>query len=198
MNAQALSVTSVHRLNRKTVLKGCGSGCLLLLFFSISAFADTHYVSLSGSHTVPFTNWATAARDIQAAIDAASAGDTILVTNGVYDTGGKVLQGGTLTNRVVIDKAVRIRSVNGPDVTVVSGNGSARCFYLSNTLVLVSGFTITGGMTRYQMGYSDKLDGGVCTSITVAQWSIASSRGIRLVIMTAPRGVGVCSSVVKV
>ena len=47
MNAQALSVTSDHRFHRKTVLKGCGSGCLLLLFFSISAFADTHYVSLS-------------------------------------------------------------------------------------------------------------------------------------------------------
>ena len=72
MNAQALLVTSVHRLHRKTVLKEFGSGCLLLLFFSISAFADTHYVSLSGSHTAPFTNWTTAATNIQAAIDVAS------------------------------------------------------------------------------------------------------------------------------
>ena len=39
MNAQTLSVTSVHRLHRKTVLKEFGSGCLLLLF-SISAFAS--------------------------------------------------------------------------------------------------------------------------------------------------------------
>ena len=38
----------------------------------------TNYVSLDGSHLHPFTNWATAATNIQDAIDAASSGDTVL------------------------------------------------------------------------------------------------------------------------
>ena len=131
MNAQTLSVTSVHRLHRKTSLKEFGSGCLLLLFFSISVFADTHYVSLSGSHTAPFTDWMTAATNIQAAIDVTLDGDTVLVTNGIYATGERAFYG---ANRVAITKPVRVRSVNGPAMTIIEGarllDGPVRCAYV--------------------------------------------------------------------
>jgi len=51
----------------------------------IDAPAATHYVwQDSPNPTVPFTNWATGAHTIQEAVDAAQAGDTVLVTNGVY------------------------------------------------------------------------------------------------------------------
>ena len=154
MNAQALSVTSVHRLHRQTVLKEFGSGCLLLLFFSISAFADTHYVSLSGSHTAPFTDWMTAATNIQAAIDVAVDGDTVLVTNGVYDTGGRIVYG-ALSNRVAITRPVKVRSVNGPAMTIIQGSrvqdGAVRCAYVGTNAVL-EGFTLTKGATRFFNG----------------------------------------------
>ena len=47
-------------------------------------FAAVHYVDLnSPSPSPPYTNWASAARIIQDAVDAAAAGDEIVVTNGI-------------------------------------------------------------------------------------------------------------------
>ncbi|MEI7733446.1 MAG: PKD domain-containing protein [Verrucomicrobiota bacterium] len=121
----------------------------------------------SPNPTPPYADWTTAAQTIQTAVDAAQAGDTVLVTNGVYATGGRAVSGLT-TNRVVIDKAVKLRSVNGPDVTVIqgyrmpgstNGNGAIRCVYLTNGTVL-SGFTLTNGATLV----SDNGGGAWCAS----------------------------------
>ena len=161
MNAQTLSGTSVHRLHCKMGWKEFGSGCLLLFFFSISALADTHYVSLSGSHTAPFTDWLTAATDIQAAIDVASGGDTVLVSNGVYAAGGAFAAG--MTNRVAITNAVTVRSANGPDVTIIQGQGpmgsaAIRCAHVADGTKLV-GFTLTKGFTQTSI-YGNASSGG--------------------------------------
>jgi hypothetical protein len=120
----------------------------------------------SPSPTAPYTNWGKAAHTIQAAVDAAQAGDTVLVTNGVYATGGRAVSG-TMTNRVAVDRAVVVRSVNGPGVTVIrgfqvpgttNGDGAVRCAYLTNGAVL-SGFMLTNGATR-AFGNADKEQGG--------------------------------------
>ena len=115
-----------------------------------SAFADVRYVAVSNASPVaPYTSWATAATNIQDAVDEATDGDTVLVGDGVYAAGGRSVYG-TLTNRVAITKAVTVQSVNGPDVTVItgqgSGNGPMRCAYLTNGAVL-AGFTLTHGST---------------------------------------------------
>lgn len=117
--------------------------------------AAIRYVAASGSHTSPYTDWTTASHDIQTAVDAASAGDTILVTNGIYDVGGRAVDSG-MTNRVVINKAVTVLGLNGPDVTFLvgrpcptngaNGSGAVRGAYLSGGAVL-AGFTVTNGHT---------------------------------------------------
>jgi len=77
---------------------------VLLLLLASSALATTHYVDLNSSNpTPPFTDWTTAATNIQDAFDVAIDGDSILVTNGIYQTGGKTSADGT-TNRLIVDK----------------------------------------------------------------------------------------------
>ena len=134
--------------------------------------ATNFYVSPFGSNVPPYAGWSTAATNIQDAIDAASAGDVVWVTNGVYSSGGKVMAG-DLTNRVVLDKALTVQSVNGPFVTTIQGAGAingasaVRCAWLTNA-ALLKGFTIQGGATRDSTsGDSTNLQsgGGVwCTS----------------------------------
>jgi len=117
----------------------------------VSRIGMDHFVAATGSDTAPYTNWATAAHIVQDAIDAAVAGDFVWVTNGVYETGGRTGGTGTLTNRVMIDKAIRVRSVNGRAVTKLRGKGTygrsaTRCAYLSDGTL--EGFTLYNGYTR--------------------------------------------------
>jgi hypothetical protein len=124
---------------------------LMLLIFPASA--SVLYVDLNSTNPVsPYADWSTAATNIQDAIDASSDGDQIWVTNGIYQTGGRVMAG-DLTNRVALNKAVTVQSANGPWVTVIQGTGATngtkavRCAWLTNNAELI-GFTLKWGATR--------------------------------------------------
>src|ERR1043166_678469 len=115
----------------------------------------------------PYATWTTAAQNIQDAIDVASAGDEIIVTNGIYANGGRVVYE-KLTNRVAVTKAVIIRSVNGPTVTIIEGHqvpgnikgdNAVRCAYLTNDAVL-AGFTLRNGATRTNGTHHSESNGG--------------------------------------
>jgi hypothetical protein len=131
--------------------------------------ATVHYVDANNSSPAsPYTNWESAASSIQQAVDIAAAGDTILITNGVYDTGGRTIDG-SISNRVTVTKAITLRSLNGPGATIIvgrqdpgmtNGAGAMRCVYLTNGAALV-GFTLTNGATHALQTAQSDYGGGV-------------------------------------
>src|SRR5208282_1715095 len=116
---------------------------------------SVRYVALTSTNPLPpYLDWSTAATNIQDAVDAAVAGDTVLVTNGAYNAGGRAVYGAA-TNRLTVDKTVTVQSVNGPLATLIVGGpfnpqlqrlASTRCVYLTNGATLI-GFTLTNGGT---------------------------------------------------
>jgi hypothetical protein len=152
----------------------------LLLAGAGSAPAEVHYVGLNSTNaTPPYTNWTTAATNIQDAVDAAVAGDEVVVTNGTYATGGRTNSHGL--NRVLVDKALSLRSVNGPQVTTISGGNN--CAYLTNGATF-SGCTLThGGLPGILSGISgrgvwcESASAVVSNCVITGNYTFASSFG---------------------
>ena len=92
------------------------------------------YVSLTSTNPQPpYATWATAATNIQDAVDVPVLGGIVMVTNGVYPGG------------VTVTNPVRVISVNGPEVTVIDGDGTNTCVSLLDGASL-TGFTLTNGL----------------------------------------------------
>ena len=105
-------------------------------------FGDTLYVDVDTFDPVaPYDSWATAAANIQEAVDASDDGDTILVNDGIY----------LLSAEILVSKKITIQSVGGPESTMVNGRGQTRIFSL-NTDCLISGITITNGYALAENG----------------------------------------------
>lgn len=130
----------------------------------------THYVAIAGQTPVwPYAQPATAASNIQAAVDAAWSNDCVLVGAGIYDNAGRRAPGASLMNRVYADKKVLIRSSNGPQATVIRGEaahgggngaGAVRCAWLGSGAVL-EGFTLEAGHTMADLDlWQDESGGG--------------------------------------
>jgi hypothetical protein len=92
-------------------------------------------------------SWETAKKTIQAGVDLQA--ETLWVSNGVY----------TLASQIDVPSVMTIRSVNGPEVTVVDGQGTCRVFDLNTHAGCLDGFTITNG-------FDSDSGGGVYSSPT--------------------------------
>ena len=146
-------------------------GCQLLMLAAGIAGAfpcagASVYVDVNSTNpTPPYAKLDTAAVTIQEAVEAAAAGDTVYVASGVYSNGwGAEAPVAGDSNRVSIAKAIVVRSVDGPETTVIEGAGPAgpnavRCVYLGKGGML-SGFTLRGGTTYSLGGGGAFMEGG--------------------------------------
>jgi predicted outer membrane repeat protein len=115
-------------------------------YMRVTGPTPTHYVAPGGGNHEPYTNWATAAHSIDAAMDAAENFDTIYVSNGTY---GVPMLGLMFTDGIIL------QSVNGPSNTIITGGGSEsviRAGFLNTEPTLIDGFTITNGYSNGDAG----------------------------------------------
>lgn len=136
--------------------------CISVVAFALVASAGDVYVDCSaaaggdGSAASPY-------RTVQAAVDAAAAGDVIHVAAGTYSEGGR--QDGfshPMLNRVYVDKSLTIcgavrertvilgrRATNAEDSAGLGlGSDAVRCIGINASNVVISNLTITGGATQ--------------------------------------------------
>jgi hypothetical protein len=107
---------------------------------------DRHVVLNNPRAAPPYDTWANAAADIQTAVNAAQADETVWVSNGTYICRSNSTVD-DLTAMITVTRPITIKSMNGPAVTIVDGNYPAftnRCFYLRSGAIL-EGFTIRNG-----------------------------------------------------
>jgi len=124
-----------------------GSMIILWACGAISAQADDHYAAQNGQTPAsPYTSWTSAANSIQAAIDAASADDTVWVGAGRYTVPPNPTNFAG-TNVVFINMPLILRSSNGvPEDTIIDGQGTHRGIGINYSQLgqnFINGFTIT-------------------------------------------------------
>lgn len=112
----------------------------------------------AGSDSNDGLSWDSPKKSLQATVDEAIDGDTILVNDGIYKrvSGNVVLDCHATSGKLVI------RSVNGPERTILDGEGKYRCAKLSASLdgrtadrvATLVGFTITNGLFKNVGGVS--------------------------------------------
>ena len=111
----------------------------------------------------PYATWATAANDIQSAINAATAGGIVRIAPGTY----------AVSTPLELSKAVRLASDDGsgreaPETTILDGGGANRILTTSgnNVVFLISGLT-------FRNGYSDSNGGAILLNANFVPTSVA-------------------------
>ena len=85
----------------------------------------------------PYATWATAATNLADAIVWAGDGTTVLLGDGVH----------VVTNEITVSSASTVKSLHGPGATAVSGNRRWRPFLLLDEGAVLSGITVTNGVS---------------------------------------------------
>lgn len=130
--------------------------CVCALLTLAPAHATDYYVTLTGDDANPGLTLDTAKRTIQAGLDAASEGDTVLVADGTYSGPGNydlTFRGKNLTLRSLSD-------VSSWCIIDCRSQGRAFLFVNGEKSALVRGFTIKRGQNYFEENNPHASSGG--------------------------------------
>jgi hypothetical protein len=130
---------------------------------------DPTYVAPDGASVLPYTNWATAASNLQDAVNQALS--LVIVSNGTYG----------VTEQVLVDRGVTVRSLGGAALTTVRRTGgTTRLFNLSHSNAVVEGFTIADGNVGTGSGGGVTMtDGTLRDCVITNNYAQSAAGGIR-------------------
>jgi hypothetical protein len=109
-----------------------------LVFESGIVYANVCVARKGQTPLFPYATWATAASNIQDAVNAASDSPLVLLESGTYD----------LDAEIVITNAITLRGVQGAAQTVLNGRApqtGGRCLFLNHPGAVAEGLTIQNG-----------------------------------------------------
>ena len=148
---------TTHSLKRQINI---GINALGGVAMPLSILAGTLYVDANNSNPPDpyegFTSWENAATNIQEAVNAAEAGDTILVRAGTYRLPDAAVDSAGALNVVHLPYALTIRGVDGPEVTLIDGEGQYRGIAIAHNVnappTVFEGLTVTNGFAPHGAG----------------------------------------------
>lgn len=124
--------------------------------------AADRYVSPAGGNSSPYTNWAMAATSIQTAITAASAGETVWVTNATY----------VLSATITLNKNITVAAFDPAAKPVVDGNHAVKCISISSSGAILDGLVVSNGYSASGIGVGIYMTAG-----TVRNCDVVSNYG---------------------
>ena len=120
----------------------------------IVAVPETCYVAKGAASVPPYATWENAATNIEDAV--ALAPRHVLVSNGTW----RVSAVG-----VVLSADTELRSVNGPDATVIDSAGQGRCVWIANAGAVCDGFRLIRGAGNWgEKGNFACIEGGLLSN----------------------------------
>lgn len=154
-----------------TVTNSAGESAVRTRTNYIQAGSASLYVARGGnSDTFPYSTWATAASNIQDAVDAAVEGSTVFVSNATYG----------LAAHIHVSKGITLRGVGGAADTIIDGNDVTRCLYVDHTNAVITGFTVTNGLVGTDYGAGIWLKAGLVEQCLIMGNSGRYGSGVHL------------------
>ncbi len=130
----------------------------------VQVLGSVVYASPAGGHTFPFVSWATAATNLQDAVNAAPASGTVLASNGVF----------ILRNKLIVGKGILIQGMNNAVDTIIKGDyrielNHSNVRFEKLTVRETKGISMTAGTVRdciLETNYLYSTEGGAGIRMT--------------------------------